>query len=69
MKFHHFSLADSLKKAQNWLLKKSTLKPVLFLAGLLATLWFLVRVIPKPSRAGYRACGLQPRWHQDLFFI
>lgn len=46
-------MADSLKKAQNWLLKKSTLKPVLFLAGLLATLWFLVRVIPKPSRAGY----------------
>lgn len=48
-----FSLADKIKKARNYLLERSTLKPVLFMAGLLATIWFLIRVIPKPSRAGY----------------
>ncbi len=47
------SLTDKIKKARNYLLEKSTLKPVLFVAGLLATIWFLIRVIPKPSRAGY----------------
>jgi len=53
MKLHQFSITNSIKKAQNYLLEKSTLKPVLFVAGLLATIWFLIRVIPKPSRAGY----------------
>jgi hypothetical protein len=53
MKLHHFSLSENIKKARNYLLEKSTLKPVLFVAGLLATIWFLIRVIPKPSRAGY----------------
>jgi len=53
MKINQFSITKSIKKAQNYLLEKSTLKPVLFVAGLLATIWFLIRVIPKPSRAGY----------------
>ncbi len=53
MKLHQFSITKSIKKAQKYLLEKSTLKPVLFVAGLLATIWFLIRVIPKPSRAGY----------------
>ncbi len=53
MKLSDFSIAKSIKKAQKYLLEKSTLKPVLFVAGLLATIWFLIRVIPKPSRAGY----------------
>lgn len=53
MKPFQFSLANNIKKARNYLIEKSTWKPVLFVAGLLATIWFLVRVIPKPSRAGY----------------
>lgn len=53
MKLHHYSLAENIKKVRNYMIEKSTWKPVLIIAGFLATIWFLVRVIPKPSRAGY----------------
>lgn len=53
MKLQQFSFADSIKKVRNYLIEKSSWKPVLIIAGFLATIWFLVRVIPKPSRAGY----------------
>jgi hypothetical protein len=49
----HYSLAEQIKKARNYLLEKVTWKPIFIITGLLATIWFLVRVIPKPSRAGY----------------
>ncbi|MDD2380640.1 MAG: DUF362 domain-containing protein [Mariniphaga sp.] len=48
-----FSLADRINNARNYLIKKIPYKPVLLFAGFLATVWFLIRVIPKPSRAGY----------------
>ena len=46
---------------QNWSgrLKKSlySFKPsakiIFFIAGVVSTIWFLIRVIPKPQRAGY----------------
>jgi hypothetical protein len=53
MNHTNFSLADKIKKARLYLLEKVPYKPVLIIAGFLATLWFLIRVIPKPSRAGY----------------
>src|SRR5690606_11379486 len=53
MNHTNFSLADKIKKARLYLLEKVPYKPVLIIAGLLATLWILIRVIPKPSRAGY----------------
>lgn len=53
MKEQKISLADRIKKARNYLLEKVTWKPIFIITGLLATIWFLVRVIPKPSRAGY----------------
>lgn len=53
MKDSKISLADKIKKARLYLIEKIPYRPVLLIAGFLATLWFLVRVIPKPSRAGY----------------
>jgi hypothetical protein len=53
MRQKNYSLAEKVKKARLFLIKKIPYKPVLLIAGLLATLWFLIRVIPKPSRAGY----------------
>jgi hypothetical protein len=53
MKSTNFSLADKIKKARLYLIEKIPYQPVLLIAGFLATLWFLIRVIPKPSRAGY----------------
>lgn len=53
MKHTNFTLADKIKKARLYLIEKIPYKPVLLIAGFLATLWFLIRVIPKPSRAGY----------------
>lgn len=53
MKNQKTSLADRIKMARNYLLEKVTWKPIFIITGLLATLWFLIRVIPKPSRAGY----------------
>lgn len=53
MKGFNFSLADRIKKARLYLIDNVPYRPVLLIAGFLATLWFLIRVIPKPSRAGY----------------
>jgi hypothetical protein len=53
MKGSKISLADKIKKARLYLIEKIPYRPVLLIAGFLATLWFLIRVIPKPSRAGY----------------
>ena len=46
-------LAGWLRKIRTQIQYKLPYKPVFFITGILATLWFLVRVIPKPSRAGY----------------
>lgn len=53
MKRSNLSIADRIKKARFFLLEKLPYKPIFIFTGLLATIWFLVRVIPKPSRAGY----------------
>ena len=53
MKRSILSIADRIKQARNFLMEKLPYKPVFIISGLLATIWFLVRVIPKPSRAGY----------------
>lgn len=47
------NLATYLMSARKYLLKKVPYKAIFLVTGLLATIWFLVRVIPKPSRAGY----------------
>lgn len=47
------NLATSIMSARQYLLKKIPYKAIFIVTGLLATIWFLVRVIPKPSRAGY----------------
>ena len=47
-------LPERFKKTINWL-KSIKIHPkiVFFVLGILSTLWFLIRVIPKPSRAAY----------------
>jgi hypothetical protein len=47
------SIVDRLRNISEQLRDKLPYKPVFILSGVLATIWFLVRVIPKPSRAGY----------------
>jgi hypothetical protein len=50
----HSRLARFFRKSQDFLQNRKIPYRIVFLAtGLLATLWFLIRVIPKPSRAGY----------------
>lgn len=53
-KFDVFRLTGKLGKVRNWM-KDHHLPPRLlfFLMGIISTLWFLIRVIPKPSRATY----------------
>ena len=53
MKFSNFSFADKIKNARLFLIEKLPYKSIFITTGLLATIWFLLRVIPKPSRAGY----------------
>ena len=53
MRRSNFSIADKIKQARLFLMEKFPYKLVFIITGLLATIWFLVRVIPKPSRAGY----------------
>ena len=38
---------------KDWILLKSIQKTYFIIAGIIALFWFLVRVIPKPSRASY----------------
>jgi hypothetical protein len=53
-KFDIEKLKGKLSKIRDWM-KKHNVPPVLlfFLMGIISTLWFLIRVIPKPSRASY----------------
>lgn len=47
------TLASKVLALRIYLLKAVPYKIVFLVTGLLATLWFLLRVIPKPSRAAY----------------
>lgn len=53
-KFECLKLKGKLGEIRDWL-KKHNLPPALMfiLLGVISTIWFLIRVIPKPSRAGY----------------
>jgi hypothetical protein len=53
-KFDIFKLRGKLSNIRDWL-KDHHIPPRLlfFIMGIISTLWFLIRVIPKPSRAGY----------------
>jgi len=53
-KFDIFKLKGKLSKIRDWM-KDHHFPPRLlfFLMGIISTIWFLIRVIPKPSRAGY----------------
>ena len=53
-KFDIEKLKGTLSKIRDWM-KKHHVPPVIlfFLLGIISTLWFLIRVIPKPSRASY----------------
>ena len=53
-RFDIFKLKVKPGKIRDWM-KDHSFPPVLllFLMGIVSTLWFLIRVIPKPSRAGY----------------
>jgi hypothetical protein len=47
-------LKGKLSKVRNWMeAHHFPTKLLFFLMGIISTIWFLVRVIPKPSRAGY----------------
>ncbi|HAQ19082.1 MAG TPA: hypothetical protein DCR40_07610 [Prolixibacteraceae bacterium] len=53
-RFKISKLKGNLSGIRDWM-KNHHFPPVLlfFLMGIISTIWFLVRVIPKPSRAGY----------------
>ena len=53
-KFDIHKLKGKLRKIRDWM-KENHFPPALlfFLMGLISSIWFLIRVIPKPSRAGY----------------
>jgi hypothetical protein len=53
-RFDIYKLKGNLSKIRDWL-RGHHVPPVLlfFLMGTISTIWFLARVIPKPSRAGY----------------
>jgi len=47
-------LKGKLSKLRDWMKDKPFPPGVLFfLMGIISTIWFLIRVIPKPSRATY----------------
>ena len=53
-KFDIEKLKGKLSRIRDWM-RKHHVPPVIlfFLLGIISTLWFLIRVIPKPSRASY----------------
>jgi hypothetical protein len=53
MKTTYRSITDRVFAWRQSLLQKVPFKVIFILTGLLSTIWFLMRVIPKPSRAGY----------------
>jgi hypothetical protein len=53
-KFDIYLLKGKLGKIRNWMHDRHLPAGLLFmLMGIISTAWFLIRVIPKPSRAGY----------------
>ncbi|MFY9152681.1 MAG: two-component regulator propeller domain-containing protein [Prolixibacteraceae bacterium] len=53
-RFDIFKLKGKLGNIRDWMNDKHFPPTVLFLLmGIISTIWFLIRVIPKPSRAGY----------------
>ncbi len=54
MRFNISSLKGKLGKMRDWLESYHIpYKVIFFIMGIASTIWFLVRVIPKPSRAAY----------------
>lgn len=54
MKFDISRLKGKLGQMRDWLLRhRLPYKLIFFLMGIASTIWFLIRVIPKPSRATY----------------
>lgn len=53
-KFDILKLKGKLGKLRDWMIKHNIPPRLLFfLLGIISTIWFLIRVIPKPSRATY----------------
>ena len=53
-KFDISKLKGKLGKIRDWMVKHHLPPKVLFLVmGIISTVWFLMRVIPKPTRATY----------------
>ena len=54
IKFDILMLIGKLSKIRDWMTRHHVPQGLLFiLMGVISTIWFLIRVIPKPSRAGY----------------
>ena len=54
MKFDISGLKGKLGQMRDWLLRhRLPYKLIFFIMGIASTVWFLIRVIPKPSRATY----------------
>jgi hypothetical protein len=54
IKFDIFKLKGKLSRVRDWMSDHHIPPGLLFiLMGIISTIWFLIRVIPKPSRAGY----------------
>ena len=53
-KFDISKLKGSLAKIRDWM-RNHHLPPmvIFYILGIISTIWFLIRIIPKPSRAGY----------------
>jgi Domain of unknown function (DUF362) len=54
MKFDISTLKGKLGQMRDWLLRhRLPYKLIFFIMGIASTVWFLIRIIPKPSRATY----------------
>lgn len=53
MKSNRQNFTDKIFALRKYLLDKIPYRIIFLVTGSLATIWFLMRVIPKPSRAGY----------------
>lgn len=52
-RFNIFSLKGRLGSIRDWMNAHFPPKLLFYLMGIISTLWFIIRVIPKPSRATY----------------
>jgi hypothetical protein len=53
-RFDIFPLKGKLGRMRDWLIRHNIpYKLIFFIMGVASTVWFLIRVIPKPTRAGY----------------